>query len=351
MHDPVAIHELPLVSSGYKEQHVPKSPAVNPHALESHEWYVPNVHRNNRPGSIQDDSFRHLMQIQDRQNYALEQLIQQQQQGVMALTLPQPSLQVFSGDPIDYLDFIRAFKHLVERNTSIPSASLCYLVQHTTGPVQELMKSCLSMREDDGYKEARKLLKERYRQNYKIAAAHVKRLLDGLLIKADDGSALQQFSIQLTSCVNTLREIGYISKLDSQDNLKKIIDGLPYSLRVKWRDTVDKVVETEARDVTVVNIMKFVIARARAASHPVFGRVAIETKPKQSLPPKGLRKHRKADGFSSQGKADDSSKTTNEITSKKPECPLCKAAHWLPCCEKFRKQSLDESSFKTKNCV
>ncbi|XP_068675732.1 uncharacterized protein [Montipora foliosa] len=340
--DPVAIHELPLVSSGYKEQYVPKSPAVNPRALESRESYEPNEHRNNRSGGIQDDSFRHLMEIQDRQNYALQQLIQQQQQGVMALTLPQPSLQAFSGDPIDYLDFIRAFEHLVESKTSIPSARLYYLVQHTTGPVQELMKSCLSMREDEGYKEARKLLKERYGQNYKIAAAHVKRLVDGPVIKADDESALQQFSIQLTSCVNTPREIGYISKLDSQDNLKKIIDRLPYSLRVKWRDTVDKVVETEARDVTVADIMKFVIARARAASHPVFGRVVIETKPKQSLPPKGLRKHPKADGFSSQGKADDSSKTTNEITSKKPECPLCKAAHWLPRCEKFRKQSLDE---------
>ena len=84
------------------------------------------------------------------------------------------------------------------------------------------------MREDEGYKEAKKLLKERYGQNYKIAAAHVKRLVDGPIIKADDGSALQQFSIRLTSCVNTLRDIAYISKLDSQDNLRKIIDRLPY---------------------------------------------------------------------------------------------------------------------------
>ena len=65
-----------------------------------------------------------------------------------------------------------------------------------------------------------KLLEERYGQNYKIAAAHVKRLVEGPVIRADHGSALQQFSIQLTSCVNTLREIGYISKLDSHDNLK-----------------------------------------------------------------------------------------------------------------------------------
>ena len=136
--DKVPIHELPLVSSGIKQQYVPPSP-VNP-----------TKHGNNYSGSIQDDSFRHLMEIQDRQNHALHQLIQQQQQGMMALTLPQPSLQVFSGDPIDYLDFIRAFEHQVERKTPTSSACLYYLVQHTTGPVQELMKSCLSMREDEG---------------------------------------------------------------------------------------------------------------------------------------------------------------------------------------------------------
>lgn len=113
------------------------------------------------------------------------------------------------------------------------------------------MKSCLVMREDEGYLEAKRLLRERYGQNYKIAAAHVQRLTEGPVIKTEDGAALQQFSIQLTSCVNTLREIGYINKLDNPDNLKKIIDRLPYSMRLKWRDIVDCIIEEEARDVTV----------------------------------------------------------------------------------------------------
>ena len=78
--DKVPIHELPLVSSGIKQQYAPSLP-VNP-----------TKHGNNYSGSIQDDSFRHLMEIQDRQNHVLYQLIQQQQQGMMALTLPQPSL-------------------------------------------------------------------------------------------------------------------------------------------------------------------------------------------------------------------------------------------------------------------
>ena len=57
-----------------------------------------------------------------------------------------------------------------------------------------------------------------------------------------------------SSCVNKLRETGYISKLDSQDNLTKIIDRLPYSLRVTWRGT--KVVTEALSTKYIADIMK-----------------------------------------------------------------------------------------------
>ena len=59
-----------------------------------------------------------------------------------------------------------------------------------------------------------------------------------------------------------MKEIGYLNNLDNPDNLKKIIDRLPYSIRVKWRDTFDEIVEREARDVTVADIMKFVTVKS-----------------------------------------------------------------------------------------
>ena len=140
-----------------------------------------------------------------------------------------------------------------------------YLIQHTTGPVQELMKSFLSMREDEGYAEARKLLKDRYGQNYRIAAAHVQRLIDAPPIKNEDATALQRFSVQLMSCTNTLEKIRYLSKLDNSENLKKLIDRLPYVMRAKWRETVDHI-RRQARDVTIKDINEFIAARARATT-------------------------------------------------------------------------------------
>ena len=284
-----------------------------------------------------NDSLQFLMEAQDRQSQASQRLLEQQQQGVSTLTLPQPSLQVFSGDPIDYCDFVRTFEHLVERKTLSPSSCLYYLVQYTSGSAQELMKSCLTMREQEGYVEAKRLLKERYGQGYKIAAAHVKRLAAGPQIKAEDGTALEQFSIQLTSCVNTLTDIGYLNKLDNPDNLKKVIERLPYGFRLKRRDTVDRIVEREQRDVTIKDIMDFVVAKARAVTHPIFGRVTNEriTKPPTIKTPRRLRN--RGNGFSTQGKTQ-----PPELPHKGPTCTMCSGKHWLPLCEKFRKKSLQE---------
>ena len=96
------------------------------------------------------------------------------------------------------------------------------------------MISCLSMQEQKGYTKAKRLLKARYERDYKIATADVKQLIKGPPIKSEDGTALQQFLIQLTSCINALKEIWYLvpTKLDNPDNLKKIIHRLPYNFQL-----------------------------------------------------------------------------------------------------------------------
>ena len=174
-------------------------PLLNQQVLNpsAHEW-----HKAPEPeGSQIDKSFERFMATQDNQNHALQELVRQQQQSTMALTLPQPTVPLFSGDPLHYCDFVRAFEQLIEQKTASSSARLYYLGQYTSAQAQELMKSCLSMREDQGYKEARRLLKERYGQDYRVASAHVQRLTDGSPIKSEDGAALQQFSIQLIQVV------------------------------------------------------------------------------------------------------------------------------------------------------
>ena len=121
----------------------------------------------------QQEQNRNIMHIQQQQNHQVQQLLKQQQLHTLALPLSPPEVPTFTGDPIEYCNFIRAFENMIEAKTTSYSARLYYLVQYTAGDVQELMRSCLAMDSDKGYREARKLLTKRYGQPFSIASAYV----------------------------------------------------------------------------------------------------------------------------------------------------------------------------------
>ena len=109
---------------------------------------------------LPDTFLETFLTTQSQQNSVMQQLLQLQQEIMLALTLPQPEVPTFSGDPIEYWGFIRAFQNVIESKTASDKARLYYLVQYTSGEVQELVSSCLSMKPDEGYQEARSQLKK-----------------------------------------------------------------------------------------------------------------------------------------------------------------------------------------------
>ena len=73
-----------------------------------------------------------IERLQQQQNKRIQELLKQQQQQTLALTLPQPEVPVFSGDPTEDSDFIRPLE-------SDPNMKLYYLVQYTPSDVRQLM--------------------------------------------------------------------------------------------------------------------------------------------------------------------------------------------------------------------
>ena len=61
------------------------------------------------PGSPNGDLIR-MLDTQDRQSHTFQQLLQHPQQSIVALTLPQPDLPIYDGDPSEYCDFVHAFE-------------------------------------------------------------------------------------------------------------------------------------------------------------------------------------------------------------------------------------------------
>jgi len=65
------------------------------------------------------------------------------------------------------------------------------------------MRSYLAMDPDEGYPEARKILKKRYGESYRIATAYVDRVTKGPVLKAEDSKGLEK----LSTCLQAVRTL------------------------------------------------------------------------------------------------------------------------------------------------
>lgn len=215
---PESKHYEDVCLAGHLEDGIKDSPSS--HGSSTGERFVQELIE------IQREQQRHnrsVLYLQESRDVQLQELLTQQNKLSLSLTLPSSEVQVFDGDPAIYYNFVRLFTNLIEAKTNDSKMRLHYLVQYTRGAVHDLMKSCLAMEPDRGYIEARRLLKERYGQGYKITTALVERLMNGPPIKSEDCNALQKLSIALTNCENILQDVGYLNKVDNPGSLQKIV--------------------------------------------------------------------------------------------------------------------------------
>ena len=153
------------------------------------------------PTVVMEQSFQEVMEMQQQQN---EQIIATHKQLARAMTLPQPIVPMFYGNPISCKTFILAFEARIHSRTSTNSDRLYYLTQHVEREPMELIEGCLYMDPDKGYAEARRLLDKEYGDPFKTSTAYIRKLTSWVPIRLDDPGALKRLSIFLTRCQNAL---------------------------------------------------------------------------------------------------------------------------------------------------
>lgn len=185
-------------------------------------------------------------------------------------TQPAYSIPIFTGDPLEYKAFINAFQLGVESQTDSSIERLFYMEQYTSGKPKDLIRHCLRMDPDQGYSEAKRLLKERFGNEYRISVAYINKALSWPTIKAGDGEALQAFALFLISCDNVMMNTEYKDEMDTLANMWAIVNKLPYKLRDEWRSFASELQEIKARRPKFKDLVKFIDTKARVTIHPAF---------------------------------------------------------------------------------
>ena len=249
---------------------------------------------------------------------------------------------IFDGDPMEYGAFVRAFENIIQSKTSSSNERLYYLEQFTSGDVKELVRSCHYLPPERGYSEARRLMKKKFGDDYRIVTAYETKALNWPEERAEDSISLDRFSIFLMRCKNAMEFSKYLTKLEQPDTIQKLVMKLPFNLRKTWRRLVDHIMETERRPVAFSDLAEFVDNEARVTANPVFGKITEDTKPKNERKDKQNRSGRSKTSLAAQ---------VDNVQSLPPEAPLsgstppseevlcsfCNFGHALNACEALRR--------------
>lgn len=140
--------------------------------------------------------WRDFISTQQRHN---EHVLETNRRLAVAMTLPQPDVPKFTGDPLDYQPFIMAFKAHIESKTHLADC-LYYLNQYLDGEPKELISGCLYENSIERYCEAKRLLNHEYGDPYQISTAYINKVLSATTLKFEDPIGLRRFSFFLKKC-------------------------------------------------------------------------------------------------------------------------------------------------------
>ena len=153
--------------------------------------------------------------------------------------LPLSEPETFSGDLFHYPTWKKSFETMVERKTDSPSQRLSYLGRYTTGEAKEAIRGLLTLDSEHAYREARKILSDRFGNPFLIASAYHKRLSEWPKIQPNEGTSLRKFSDFLLHCQSAMKEIKYLKVLKDPKENQKMLCKLPCHLAERWTREVD----------------------------------------------------------------------------------------------------------------
>ena len=257
-----------------------------------------------------------------------------------ALTLPQPEVPKFAGDPISYHSFKAAFNTRVVSRTSSNTDRLYYLDQHLVGEPKDIISMCFHLDPDIAYSEACKLLDREYGDSYKISVAYLSKLNDWPIVKVDDNVGLKKLSIYLNKCCQAMRGISELNVLNHPPNMVGIVKKLPMYLQNKWREHACKSRQNHQKAVQFQDLVNFICSASDIANDPIYGNC---TNSGQFNVTKGHHEGKKyvhKDNKQMHGSSFASMVKSEHVVTDK--CPMCNQLHDLEECNSFLSKSIEE---------
>jgi len=158
---------------------------------------------------------------------------------VSRLPIPEPG--VFTGDPMQYPSWRKAFQTLIEGRNIAPADRIHYLQRYLKGDAFDCVQSLLLNPSDESYHEAMALIDKRFGNSYTIACAFKAKIESWPKVGSRDANGLRKFSDFLKQCEVAARSNVSLRVLDDDTQNRLMLGKLPDWLVSRWAREVHKV--------------------------------------------------------------------------------------------------------------
>ena len=187
--NPIPVVNYPSTLNPFAQEHVIMSTPGNVN------YTSPPLQHSSQPiqGSVEHVLDQRINPSQTNGNI-VERLADLMTQRHTRNSLPLPEPETFHGDVLDYPLWKKSFDSIVERRADSPSHRPYYLGRYTSGEAEEAISGLLTLESEDAYREARKILVDRYENPFLVANAYKRRIKDWPSIPPNDGTRLRKIS-------------------------------------------------------------------------------------------------------------------------------------------------------------
>ncbi|XP_051939800.1 uncharacterized protein LOC127612976 [Hippocampus zosterae] len=275
-------------------------------------------------------------------------LVQILQESLALSRLPNPEPTVFSGDPLNFIEWSTSFKALIERRCSNPADRLFYLQKYIAGEAKSSLEGSFYRRDEEAYQQAWDRLNTRYGNSFIVQRAFREKLNGWPKIGGREYFKLREFSDFLQTCSNAMPYIKGLQVLNDCEENQKMLVKLPDWVTSRWNRHVTEQLDEGKDYPSFHNFATFISKEARIACNPVSSLYALRQSTEMTV--KGGRQS-KANTFATKVRIQDPQTSTadqdpNENDLRDAEnpgiCLCCGEEHYIHKCKKLMKMSSEE---------
>ena len=193
------------------------------------------------------------------------------QQIIDNVSLPKPSFMTFDGDPLTYHVFMNSFDTSIHESSLPDATKLSHLMALCKGKANAAIRSSALMEPTAGYAHARRMLQDRFGDDFKISQAWVSKLVNGPTVKANHVDSLQNFTDDVRECVEILECLHLVHEIDTRCHLVSLMNRLPSDLIYRWRRQARTTRKAKGQYPSIKDFLDFLECATQEVTDPVFG--------------------------------------------------------------------------------